>query len=119
MKILLSLILILSSYLNASTIKETTVISDTSHKPWSISEERFIQKFGNDDISKVLVKYWFSNRTSVQLIIALTAPFAAIFGYLFFSTVFDKPASANIIAAFIPAMSGAIFIPLLLVLLLG
>lgn len=107
MKFPLLAILFLFSCINAGAIIQTP---DTSHKPWRISKEQFIQKFGHDDTSKALIDYWFYTRETGWLVTIPTSVLTVLTGAGFFYVLSVDESSLIAIA------TGTLFLPCLILL---
>jgi len=94
-------------YTNA--INSTAIIPDTSHKPWRISKEQFIEKYGNDDTSKALIEYWFFTQGTGYAITSLAGAGTTLFGGVAISSLIRGD-------GLIAAVSGIFAVPLFILL---
>lgn len=118
MKLILFALALLTCIYSKATIP--TISNPYSpEKPWHVKQKEFIEKFGDNNISKTLINFWFANRKVGIGTTAIASPFGTLFGIPFFKSAFKKPVNPNVYAPVLSFSFGVLFSIFLLVSLVG
>lgn len=63
---------------------------DSLKKPWHINQEQFIEKYGKDDSSRALIRYYFQRRKAFKKAGLISASIAGVSGILFQLLIMDS-----------------------------
>jgi hypothetical protein len=92
-KLLYAVIFLLSSFHALATFSK----NDTSHtgKPYKISKQKFLARYGKDDSSRALIRYYFSKRKGLRNSALLYTALAGA-GYLILNAIVTQASGRDV-----------------------